>query len=351
MAQRIRYVNTASSGGDGTTNGTSGSTAAYSNLYDAANSEAADLVSAGDYLTIYCEGSTADTSEPDFSGFTTDSTHYVELIVDQSVRHDGKWDTGAYRLVNTGYDGALKINTKSVRAYGLQVENQKTGAGGGAGGSGIWINGGANGGYYIIDSCVCRYTGDYTNQNAYGVDPGGLFDYTGHTLIIANSVFYDFRRGIYLRTPDTSVYAAYNNTIHSSTEEGINHSYSPSGANLRLYNNLVQSSTVKDYENNGSSGGTFNHATNISEDTTSPDGSFQSLAATFVNEGSDDFHLDSSDTVAKDAGTDLSADAYYPFSLDIDGDTRSGTWDIGADEISGGAPAATVKQLAAMGVG
>ena len=41
-----------------------------------------------------------------------------------------------------------------------------------------------------------------------------------------------------------------------------------------------------------------------------------------------DFHLHSSDTTAKDAGTDLSG----TFTDDIDGDTRSGTWDIGADE-------------------
>lgn len=47
-----------------------------------------------------------------------------------------------------------------------------------------------------------------------------------------------------------------------------------------------------------------------------------------MNEGSYDFHLDSSDTAAKDQGYDLSA----IFTTDIDGDTRSGTWDIGADE-------------------
>ena len=55
----------------------------------------------------------------------------------------------------------------------------------------------------------------------------------------------------------------------------------------------------------------------------------------FVNESGDDFHLTSSDTGARNWGTDLSSDTYLPFSVDIDGQTRptgANTWDIGADE-------------------
>ncbi|MCK5591336.1 MAG: hypothetical protein KAI72_05215, partial [Candidatus Pacebacteria bacterium] len=52
----------------------------------------------------------------------------------------------------------------------------------------------------------------------------------------------------------------------------------------------------------------------------------------FVNETADDFHLVLADSGARDSGTDLSGDADISFSNDIDGDTHSGTWDIGADE-------------------
>ncbi|MCK5013631.1 MAG: hypothetical protein KAS66_07415, partial [Candidatus Omnitrophica bacterium] len=45
-----------------------------------------------------------------------------------------------------------------------------------------------------------------------------------------------------------------------------------------------------------------------------------------------DFHLSPTDTVAKDKGTDLSSDSNLAFSNDIDSSTRSGTWDVGADE-------------------
>jgi len=51
----------------------------------------------------------------------------------------------------------------------------------------------------------------------------------------------------------------------------------------------------------------------------------------FVDFGIDDFHLKSG-SVLIDAGADLSSDGYLNFSDDIDGDNRSGTWDIGADE-------------------
>jgi len=51
-------------------------------------------------------------------------------------------------------------------------------------------------------------------------------------------------------------------------------------------------------------------------------------SVTFENEESDDFHLGATDTLAKDNGVSLSG----IFTDDIDGDTRSGAWDIGADE-------------------
>jgi hypothetical protein len=54
---------------------------------------------------------------------------------------------------------------------------------------------------------------------------------------------------------------------------------------------------------------------------------------TFV--GSGNYHLSSSDTEARNNGTNLYNDSYYAFQTDIDGDDRGGSgaqWDIGADE-------------------
>ena len=54
---------------------------------------------------------------------------------------------------------------------------------------------------------------------------------------------------------------------------------------------------------------------------------------TYVNPAGNDFHLASADTVCINQGTDLSADAVYAFDDDIDKTSRSGAWDIGADEL------------------
>jgi len=60
-------------------------------------------------------------------------------------------------------------------------------------------------------------------------------------------------------------------------------------------------------------------------------------SAVFVDYTGGNFHLKSTDTDLKDSGTDLQSEGGY--SDDIDGETRSGTWDIGADEYV--APATT----------
>ncbi len=60
----------------------------------------------------------------------------------------------------------------------------------------------------------------------------------------------------------------------------------------------------------------------------------QNVAPTYVNSASD-WHLGTTDTAALAKGADLSADANFPFSTDIDGETRSAPWDIGADKWPG----------------
>lgn len=75
-------------------------------------------------------------------------------------------------------------------------------------------------------------------------------------------------------------------------------------------------------------------------------------ATSGVTFAADGYHLAAADTVAKDQGTDLSGAAphnetAFPFDDDIDDNTRSGTWDIGADEYvaSGGAASSAAALL------
>jgi hypothetical protein len=60
--------------------------------------------------------------------------------------------------------------------------------------------------------------------------------------------------------------------------------------------------------------------------------SYSGTTFTFVDAAADNFHLAASDGGARGRGVDLSADASYPFSTDIDDQTRTGAWDIGPDQ-------------------
>lgn len=77
--------------------------------------------------------------------------------------------------------------------------------------------------------------------------------------------------------------------------------------------------------------------TNESTNNATEDGSatganaFTNQTFTFVNAGSNNFHLSTSDAGARNKGTDLSGDSGFPFDDDIDGDLWV-DWDIGFDE-------------------
>jgi hypothetical protein len=70
---------------------------------------------------------------------------------------------------------------------------------------------------------------------------------------------------------------------------------------------------------------------NAADDTSSPGAnSVDSISTTEFNDyANQDFHLASGSTSLKDAGTTRSG-----YSDDVDGDTRSGSWDIGFDELA-----------------
>lgn len=97
-------------------------------------------------------------------------------------------------------------------------------------------------------------------------------------------------------------------------------------------------STVKNCLANGAStsdfSGTFHEDSfrNASSDGTAPGGEPEpDKIFTFVDAVNDDYHLDITDTGARNFGVDLSADATFDFDDDIDRDLFN-TWDIGFDE-------------------
>jgi hypothetical protein len=118
-----------------------------------------------------------------------------------------------------------------------------------------------------------------------------------------------------------------------------------SGSYTRLTNVLASGNTNSQFDVNGGSWGTCSN--NASSDGTAPGtNSRTNQTFTFVDAANKDYHLAAGDAGAKDYGTSLSGS----FTIDIDGETRSGTWDIGADEYVAAA-AAVIHFLALLGVG
>ena len=164
---------------------------------------------------------------------------------------------------------------------------------------------------------------------------GILLNYFGTNCKIYNNIIYETgAEGMYkgikcAYSDDTNL--IYNNTIINMSISGaIGIQSEHATFEPMLINNYV-GNCVTDYS------GYFNASSsnNISEDATGDDwGSNCSTGAVIadqfdsVTSGSEDLHLKTgADCI--DAGTSLSG----TFTNDIDNDTRSGTWDVGADEV------------------
>jgi len=95
-----RYLDGASSGGDGTTNALSGVHAAYKSFASWQTAEVADLVTAGTNVhQLICSGSGV--SEVfTLTGWTTDIDHFVLVTVDAASRHTGIPGTG-FKITGT----------------------------------------------------------------------------------------------------------------------------------------------------------------------------------------------------------------------------------------------------------
>lgn len=280
--------------------------------------------------------SAADTTPANATGITTDATRYLDIYTTGGARHSGVWSNSAYRLeVTASYGIRFGTNTNGIHVTGLQIYiNTASPA---ASMQGIYAN--ATGALsQEISNCLIRGN---TGWNTASYIQNGVQVYhssvtTSGTVKIWNNIIYDFvnpsgtARGIYGQSfaGSTSTIYSYNNTVHSC-RSGIDRS---AVGSFIIVNTAVSDCTnniVGNYE-----AGTDYNATDDASLGYTVSGSGNThdvLDAVIVwnNEAGDDFHLVSGDDIidvgTSDPGTGL-------FSDDIDGVTRSGTWDIGADE-------------------
>ncbi len=287
-----------------------------------------DLVTADQQWNIALYGDAADTTPGGGTnqgvtilGWNTSAVSYIKIYtpylsseVGVSQRHEGVWDDTKANmgLLSPGYYAiSLTTMVPHVKIIGLQIFI----AGTEGYARGVWIR---EEDVVLADTIVKNLNTNSNNNTA-------VYDQSGGNFRMYNSLVYDFLSNGYSGgyAPNTKEHLIYNNTIINSGDcfEG--------GYQTILYiNNIAQDC------NNGFSGIDLDSDYNISDLVADAPGSnsINESTLTFANKAADNFHLASGDTDAIDAGVDLSNNKYLDFTKDIDGETRSGIWDIGADE-------------------
>ena len=267
-----------------------------------------------------CTGGTADTTGVALSAsWKTAATEYIKVWTDtaEGYRHDGTYQTGnVYRIEQAGSAISSYDNANHVAIIGLEFLLNGTASGQNV----IDFETDADGWVYV-EQCIFKETSSGSSNVAVRINRSG-FD-----LRCSNNVIYDFDgTGTGVRLV-SGISRLSNNTIHNCGR-GI-YKTSDTNNDVYLYNNLVQDCITNDFDNNSTDWEGENY--NVTSDGNDISGANSVTGdATFWDKANDDFHLHHDDTVARAAGTDLSSDT-YPFSVDMDGDTRV-DWDIGADE-------------------
>ena len=351
-----RYVRTDNANnGDGTTSGAAaspGAAGAYTTLQNAVTDIVADypdFVASNVQIDVDCAGIAADVKAT-IDGATTDATRFWRIFTTQANRHDGKWNTSKYRIENSSgsLENALTISDQYVTINGIQASRVGP-TGTGSYGSAIGTAAGSldiklyNS---IIRGAACNAGG---GGFCWGLDLNP--NVANARLTVVNNVAYGaggVQLGMYSGNGNNGeINIVFNNTGYGG-QFGIRLHAGGGTDTLYMRNNVVQSNSTAGYNLAAGSFTTLTTEKNITADATSPDVSFRSLTCSFVSTtgGSEDFHLQAGDTNCKDAGANLSADPQYSFTTDIDADTRSAPWDIGADEYATTTTTTTTTTLA-----
>jgi hypothetical protein len=301
MATITRYVNSGSAGGDGTTNGTSGATAAYKTLTAAIIAQAQDLTDAGgDILIIEVTGSTTEPSFVDIDGYTTGAANYILIRGYNGVRATIAGGNATYLIINR--ENYVRFEDLDLNGTGNTIVGKI-----------LYAMAAAS------DVRIARCFIHGASDIALYFDNG-----TAGTCQIMNSFFYT-NTNYAIQVDVAQTVNLYNNTIVGGNR-GVR--TNNASAVIIATNNITSGQVTAAYLN---STGTLTQGYNSSTDATSSGtGSRTNQTFSFVNAGAYDYHLASNDGGAKDFGTSDPGSGL--FSDDIDGVARTGTWDIGADE-------------------
>lgn len=269
------------------------------------------------------------------NGLDGNSTHQLLIYtpcanneVGTSLRPQGKFTTSSYFLSTSNTTGSLTINTVSGNQYyikfkGIQIKNTVgDGLHDGQGSAGTASN-------MFFDSCIFIGSNNSSTQASHsGIDISATKSVTYY---ISNSLFYQ-----------------WNSTAVSNNNAGVH--INNSGVTVYIYNSqawkndrgftiVSGTGTAKNCIVNGFASATYlgtwqaASTNNVDNRSLAPGSNARNgQMPAYVDSTNFDFHIVSSDTVAKNTGVDNSADANLPFNNDTDGHIRVGTWDRGFHE-------------------
>lgn len=341
-AQTTRYVDTdCANNGDGTAStcaASGGAAGAYTSWNNAKNDIIADFLTPAAPITVYMAGTAADTTAVSANGQTLSAANYIRWTCDpgkgDGCNTTGIWSTSHYRLSTSDNTTTLDVNDPYWQIVRLQIE--QTGGGDANSHRGIsFANLGGGDGPILLGNII-RCSGTCSSSPGSGANRNGVYmnDNSAGNMIVVNNLIYGFAdKQFQLNTSGfgAATYAIYNNTFYGGAY-GL-WVYADGGPDTGyIKNNLLCGSSSGDYFKTAEAWTSLTTGNNVTCDTSSPDASYRSATISWVNQAGGDYHLQSSDSGAKDRGADLSADAIYSFSTDIDTDSRSGSWDVGADE-------------------
>ena len=326
-----RYINAGStSGGDGTTNATSGANRAWATWNEAIvalNSAYTDLVASDVLIDLRVTGLASQASAMTLPTFTRDATRYLLVQPETGQEHAGKYDSSkaGIQITGTFNNGwSSTTNHSFIKWRKLILERNSTST---TDGTGFAFQTSAYEGL-LMDSCVFHRSGraSATGGDALVFESSVVKAGTIVNCVFSGSWFNAIRTN---RVSSGGAITLYNNTMVGFFGNGILYQNMAADRSRNINNRMERAAgnTNACYVTNLAQ----TTGTNFTDDATSPDGaSFQSKTGTYVDAVNFDYRLAAGDAGIGQA-TDLSADATYPFSTDFIGTTRS-AWDIGASE-------------------
>lgn len=298
--------------------------------WDAA--QAGDLPTLDEIRQAECYAGATVTGSVLSGSWVTDATRYIRVYTPASERHAGVWNDAKFKITATFHTPIdFPANIKHIRYEGLQISHTNSSD---ATVRTIMVRCGVGAASDIrISHCILKgiFSGTAGSSGCMGMD---FWD--SQVNKVWNCIIYDYVNGTSANF--RAIYKEYFQTayIQNCTVFNCRNGY------VRTQGTAIVKNCIAQDCNDGFNG-TFDGASdyNLSDITGDAPGtnSKNNVSVSFVDEANDDFHLAAGDTQAKDAGTNLSGDA-IGFTDDIDGETRSGTWDMGADEVAAAAPAA-----------